>query len=151
MKQTLKQWLLAVPRWAWCFLLLSALFLPEVYIIVCQLWYLSVFLKTKESAAEHYTDTCHRYFTVTTCLIVCSGLYDIAAPLYTAGWLPISTHFLSIAKTIILFVLLLLQVWQLVILLNAYSYARDGINFKNSRARYLLYFILAPIGAYFIK
>lgn len=128
----------------------ASLFIPYAYIVVVELWYYSLFVGTRTSAEEHYTASHRRYLAVSVAVGVLSLVYIVLQRLYAAGCIP-SPQVYAISRTVLLFVCILVAVWQIVILLNAYSYAVDGDNFKNSRARYLLLLILAPIGTFYLR
>lgn len=134
-------------RWIWSAALFVALLHPLAYIIVVELWYYTVFAATRTSAPEHYTTSRRRYCTTSISVVALSLIYAISERLYAVEQMPLSPQAYAVSRTILLFILILMAVWQIVILLNAYSYSIDGNNFKNSRARYLLLIILAPIGA----
>lgn len=139
-----------MPWWVWSAILTIAVFVPGLYLIVAELWYMTVFLQTKERAPEHYSASKTRYFTAAASVLILYASDHVAELMYSQGILELPANVYSIGRTILLFVFLLMAVWQLVILLNAYTYAIEGENFKNSRAKYLLVFIFAPIGAWYI-
>lgn len=137
-----------VRGWDWCVAMVVALFFPYAYVVVAELWYYSVFVGTRRTAREHYEASRGRYVGVSVAVVVLSLVYVVAQRLYGTGVLSaVSPQVYAVSRSVLLFVCILMAVWQIVILLNAYSYAVDGDNFKNSRARYLLLFVLAPIGA----
>ena len=139
------------PWWLWCAVLIMSLFVPMAYVVVVHLWYIVVFETTRDRACEHYSSAKIRYRVLCGSVVVISLLVALFTYLFNDQLLPISAQVFSIVKSSLFFIWLFAEVWQLVILANAYSYAMVGDNFKNSRVRYLLYFIFSPIGTYFVR
>lgn len=138
-----------VPRWIWFGLMIAGIAIsPYIYLIETEAWYFTVFESTRNKAGEHYAATKTRYYGLTAG-IVCIVIFHILwKTLYNETNTIFTPHLFSIVNTVVLFMALLLTVWQIVILLNAYSYTQEGDNFKNSRAKYLLYLVFAPIGVW---
>lgn len=141
------KWFSRIPAWIWSAMLLAALLHPYAYMLVAELWYLVMFRSTAQRAAEYYCASERRYSSITLLALVVGSLYFLSEHIYGSWCLPLSAYVYTMGKTILLFALLLILVWQIVILLNSYTYTLDNKEFKDSKAKYLLLFIIAPVGA----
>lgn len=130
-------------------MLLVALLHPYAYMLVAELWYLAMFRSVAATrAAEYYNASKRRYLTISLLVVIFGSLYFLSE--CVAGRLPVSAQAFAMGKTLLLFVLLLILVWQIVILFNTYTYTLNDKEFKDAKAKYLLLFIISPLGALFL-
>lgn len=120
-----------------------------LYILIAQFWYYSVFDATRVAAAEHFKSSNSRLIFLAVAIValkfISFVLSDIVM-LFTD-----SAMVISLAYSALFLLEVFLYVWEFVILSNAFSWALVGENFKNSRIKWMVALLFAPIGLFWIQ